>query len=64
MDHDIVTRLRLEAAEWEGFCEDIHLPILEAADEIVRLRAELAKKDADIDRCLKLLEVFSRGSLL
>jgi hypothetical protein len=37
-DDDIVTRLRALSHQWFECCEDIHQPLLEAADEIDRLR--------------------------
>ena len=36
---DIVERLRRLAEEWFEMCDDIHVPLLEAATEIARLRA-------------------------
>lgn len=38
MSDDIVVRLRHEAEEWWECCNNIHLPLIEAADEIERLR--------------------------
>jgi hypothetical protein len=38
---DIVDRLRDLTEEWWECCGDIHLPLTEAADEIVRLRNQL-----------------------
>ena len=40
---DIVERLRVRAEENYEMCNDIHLPLIEAADEIKRLRKALER---------------------
>lgn len=40
---DIVERLRARAEEDYEMCNDIHLPLIEAADEIERLRKTLER---------------------
>ena len=43
---DIVEKLRSLATEWHEMCDDIHVPLSEAADEIERLNARLAAINA------------------
>lgn len=44
---DIVERLRRLAEEHYEMLDDVHLPMVEAADEITRLRAALSTARAD-----------------
>lgn len=50
---DIVERLRKRAEqEWE-MLGDIHIPLLEAADEITKLRAEVERLREALEECLR-----------
>lgn len=46
---DIVERLRERAKQEYEMLGDIHLPLLEAADEITTLRAEVAQNAIDLE---------------
>lgn len=51
MADDIVERLRALSEEWWECCNDIHVPLTQAADEIERLRAAGDGLVAAISNC-------------
>ena len=60
---DIVERLRVRAEEDYEMCNDIHLPLIEAADEIEQLRDEVdfqlhkrKEETAEIERLREALK--------
>ena len=54
---DIVERLLNLADEWCGACDDIHVPLTDAAYEIRRLREELKHAHALADTLRKAIGV-------